>query len=157
MGSVVSKLRPPDKPVFSYVTLGDLRHFGNNDSMGQNAGCLGKVHDPFTVPFVRPMNGALDLQGVASLMTAVDGRRLTGRRQLLEQMNRAAAALETTAAMRNLDDCTRRACELLVLAGQPRRLRSLEGAAARSATATDPPRSPGTACWRGGSWRRASP
>ncbi len=113
VGSVIGKLRPPDKPVFSYVTLGDLRHFGNNDSLGQNAGCLGKVHDPFTVPFVRPMNGALDFQGIASLMTTVDGRRLTGRRQLLEQMNRAAAALETTAAMRNLDDCTRRACELL--------------------------------------------
>src|SRR5579883_2620038 len=31
MGSVVSKLRPPDHPVFAYVTLGDLRHFGNND------------------------------------------------------------------------------------------------------------------------------
>ena len=54
MGSVVSKLRPATKPVFPYVTLGDLRHLGNNDSMGQNAGCLGKAYDPFTVPFVRP-------------------------------------------------------------------------------------------------------
>src|SRR5947208_12830750 len=49
MGSVVSKARPADRPVFSYVCLGDLRHFGNFDSMGQNAGCLGKVHDPFMV------------------------------------------------------------------------------------------------------------
>jgi hypothetical protein len=113
LGSVVSKLRPAGKPVFSYVTLGDLRHFGNNDSLGQNAGCLGKVYDPFTVPFVRPINGALDFQGIASLMAAVDGRRLDGRRNLLEQMNRAASTLEITAAMRNLDDCSRRACELL--------------------------------------------
>src|SRR6266849_6270547 len=45
VGSVVGKLRPADKPVFSYVTLGDLRHFGNNDSLGQNAGCLGKAYD----------------------------------------------------------------------------------------------------------------
>src|SRR5262249_48241557 len=49
VGSVVAKLRPAEQPVFSYVTLGDLRHFGNNDSLGQNAGCLGKAYDPFTV------------------------------------------------------------------------------------------------------------
>src|SRR5579885_2559024 len=64
LGSVVSKLRPADQPVFAYVALGDLRHFGNNDSMGQLAGCLGKVYDPFTVPFVRPLTGTLDIQGV---------------------------------------------------------------------------------------------
>src|SRR5207253_10696801 len=93
VGSVVSKLRRADRPVFPYVTLGELRHFGNNDSMGQNAGCLGKVFDPFTVPFVRPLTGALDFQGVESLWAEADGRRLNGRRQLLEQMNRAAGAL----------------------------------------------------------------
>src|SRR5262249_12100835 len=42
LGSVVSKLRAAEKSGFAYITLGDLRHFGNNDSMGQNAGCLGK-------------------------------------------------------------------------------------------------------------------
>jgi hypothetical protein len=113
LGSVTSKLRPADKAVFSYVTLGDLRHFGNNDSLGQNAGCLGKAHDPFTVPFVRPINGVLDVRGVASLLAAGDSRRLDGRRNLLEQMNRAGPTLEATAGMRNLDDCSRRAYELL--------------------------------------------
>src|SRR5207253_3697297 len=43
-GSVVSRLRPPAGPVFAYVTLGVLRHLGNHDSMGQDAGCLGKVY-----------------------------------------------------------------------------------------------------------------
>jgi uncharacterized protein (DUF1501 family) len=113
LGSVVSKLRPADKPVFSYVTLGDLRHFGNHDSMGQNAGCLGKLHDPFTVPFIRPTTGALDFQGVASLWGGVDGRNVRSRRELLEQLKRVAPALEASASMRNLDDCTRKACELL--------------------------------------------
>lgn len=112
-GSVVSKLRPSDRPVFSYVTLGDLRHLGNNDSMGQNAGCLGRAYDPFTVPFVRPMNGALDLRGVASVMAEVDGRQLGGRRTLLEQITQAAPALEATASTRALDNYTRRAFELL--------------------------------------------
>src|SRR5262249_23703155 len=34
LSSVMSKLRPADGRLFSYVTLGDLRHFGHNDSMG---------------------------------------------------------------------------------------------------------------------------
>jgi hypothetical protein len=113
LGSVVGKLRPADKPVFPYVTLGDLRHFGNNDSMGQNAGCLGKVYDPFTVPFVRPMTGAIDVPGVVSLWSAVDGGQLDGRRRLREQIDRAAPALEATASARDLDEFTRRAYELL--------------------------------------------
>lgn len=136
LGSVVSKLRPLDRPVFPYVTLGDLRHFGNNDSLGQNAGCLGKIHDPFTVPFVRPMTGALDVQGVASLWRAVDEQRRDGRRQLLQQMNRAAPALEATAGMRNLDSFTRKAHTLLAspasrdafdLAKEPQRVRDAYG------------------------------
>ena len=113
VGSVVARVRPADRPVFSYVTLGDLRHLGNNDSMGQNAGCLGKAYDPFTVPFVRPINGPLDLQGVADVLGRrgrPDGSR---RRRLLDQMNRIAPALEATAATRDLDDCTRKAYELL--------------------------------------------
>ena len=85
VGSIVSKLRPMDKPVFPYVTLGDLRHFGNNDSMGQNGGCLGKAYDPYTVPFVRPLNGRLDVGGIASVMADSDPRRTDGRRHLLER------------------------------------------------------------------------
>jgi hypothetical protein len=113
LGSVVSKLRPAEKPVFSYVTLGDLRHFGNNDSLGQNAGCLGRVFDPFTVPFVRPLTGSLDLQGVSHVLGEVDGPQMDRRRQLLARMTGAAPALEATADMRDLDDCTRKAYELL--------------------------------------------
>jgi hypothetical protein len=113
LGSVVSKVRPAEQPVFSYVTLGDLRHFGNHDSMGQNAGCLGSVYDPFTVPFARPLTGALDMQTVASLCADADRRRRDDRRRLLERMNRNASALEATPAMRNLDAFTERAYELL--------------------------------------------
>ncbi len=114
IGSVVSKVRPADRPVFSYVTLGDLRHLGNNDSMGQNAGCLGKVYDPFTVPFTRPITGELDFTGATSVLGAsVDGGRMGLRRDLLEQINRVRPALETAGSMRDLDDCTRKAYSLL--------------------------------------------
>jgi hypothetical protein len=139
VGSVVSRLRPAGRPVFSYVTLGDLRHFGNNDSLGQNAGCLGRAYDPFTVPFVRPMNGTQDLGGVASVLADVDGRRLGQRRRLLERVARAAPALEATADVRNQDDSRRRAFELLSssatrdafdLAGEPSKVRDRYGPSA---------------------------
>jgi hypothetical protein len=136
VGAIVSRLRPAKRPVFSYITLGELRHLGNNDSMGQNAGCLGRIFDPFTVPFARPVDGALDLRAVADVMAKVDALRLGGRRNLLDKMNRAAPALEATAATRNLDGFTRRAFELLSstatrqafdLASEPRLIRETYG------------------------------
>jgi hypothetical protein len=113
LGSVVSKLRPANKSMFSYVTLGDLRHFGNNDSLGQNAGCLGRAYDPFTVPFVRPINGELDLGNVTRVMATVDAGSVGERRLLREQLDRAVPALQATADSRSLDGFTRRALELL--------------------------------------------
>lgn len=113
IGSVVGKLRPSRRAVFPYVTLGELRHFGNFDSLGQNGGCLGKAFDAFTVPFVRPTNGTLDLRGVAEVMGAVNGEQIGGRRRLLDDMNRAAPALHAAAEMRDLDNATRRAFDLL--------------------------------------------
>jgi hypothetical protein len=113
LGSVVSKIRPADASVFSYVTLGDLRHFGHNDSLGQNAGCLGRTYDPFTLPFERPINGMLDMRSIMSVTAQVDAGQLGSRRRLLHEMAQAAPALEMTAGMRNLDGFSRRAFELL--------------------------------------------
>jgi hypothetical protein len=136
MGSVVSKLRPAERPVFSYVTLGELRHFGNFDSLGQNAGCLGKTYDPLTVPFVRPLDGSLDLAGVRAVLADADGQRLGDRRRLLERLAEKGPALETTAEMRTLDDASRRAYELLAstatrdafdLGREPEKVRGLYG------------------------------
>ncbi len=120
VGSLVSKLRPAIQPVFSYVTLGDLRHFGNHDSLGQNAGCLGHAFDPFTLPFVRtmdgflpPKDGSLDMSRITSVTAAVDASRMADRRQLRELVAKAGPGLEETAATRNLDGFTRRGFDLL--------------------------------------------
>jgi hypothetical protein len=136
LGSIVSKLRPVSGATFSYVTLGDLRHLGHNDSMGQNAGCLGRAYDPFTVPFLRPINGALDIRGVTAVLRESDARQMQRRRQLFEEMQRAAPALEATAGMRNLDSFQRRAFSLLTssvtgeafnLAQEPQAIRARYG------------------------------
>jgi hypothetical protein len=108
LGSVISKLRRPDRPIFPYVTLGILSHFGNHDSMGQGAGCLGKVYDPFTVP-----DGARDTSYVQALLGAGAGERLMGRRRLLHEIGRVPAPSGATAATRDHDGFTRRAYEIL--------------------------------------------
>jgi hypothetical protein len=136
LGSIVSKVRPADGSIFSYVTLGDLRHLGHHDSMGQNAGCLGRAYDPFVVPFVRPINGVLDMANVTSVMADVDDRQLGQRRTLMQQMTAGAPSLENAASMRYLDGFTRRAFELLAspasrnafnVAAEPQRLRDAYG------------------------------
>src|SRR5262245_39698120 len=113
MGSVISKLRAADASMFSYVTLGDLKHLGNNDSMGQIAGCLGKTYDPFTVPYVRPADGTLDMSLVASVLGESDTDRLDRRRQFLAHLWRTAPALEATFSVRAVDSFTTKAFELL--------------------------------------------
>ncbi|HQU46953.1 MAG TPA: DUF1501 domain-containing protein [Pirellulales bacterium] len=141
LGSVVSKLGAADKSMFPYVTLGELRHFGNKDSMGQNAGCLGHAYDPFAVPFTQPMGGddvRLDMRVVGSMLgeTETAGPKLTGRRHLLDELNRALPALEGMAGTRDMNNFRRRAYELLAsaasrdafdLAKEPQRTRDLYG------------------------------
>ena len=137
IGSVVGKLRPAKQPVFPYVTLGELRHLGNFDSLGSNAGCIGKAFDSFNVPFNRPLNGTLDLRGVADVMGEVNGAQLGGRRRLLDDMNRAAPSLTAASEVRDLDSASRRAFDLLAssatrnafdLSKEPSKVREAYGA-----------------------------
>ncbi|HWB10635.1 MAG TPA: DUF1501 domain-containing protein [Pirellulales bacterium] len=141
LGSVVSKLGAADQSMFPYVTLGELRHFGNKDSMGQNAGCLGHAYDPFAVPFTQPMGGddvRLDMRVVGSMLGDAQsaGQKLDGRRQLLDRMNGALPALESMSSTRDLDGFRRKAYELLAspasrdafdLAKEPQHIRDLYG------------------------------
>lgn len=137
VGSMVSKLRPAHRSLFSYVTLGDLRHLGHFDSLGQNAGCLGRGHDPFTVPFARPINGVLDNRGVTSVMANVNDRLLSNRRYLRDRIDAVSPLLEETASTRYHDLFTTRAFELLSssasrnafdLSSEPRMVRDAYGA-----------------------------
>lgn len=113
LGSVLSKIRPNERPIFTYVTLGDLRHFGHNDSLGQGAGCLGRTYDPFTLPFVTRTDGRLEMSSITSVTAEMDAAQLERRRQLLQRVSDFTPAIEQTADMRNLDRFTQRAFELL--------------------------------------------
>jgi hypothetical protein len=136
LGSVVAKLRPATRPVFPYVALGDLRHFGNNDSLGATAGCLGSTYEPYTLPFQTRTNREVDTRAVTAVMADTKGTDLAGRRTLLDQMNKAAPALQAAAEARTLDDAARRAYELLStsatreafdLSREPQKLRDVYG------------------------------
>src|SRR5262249_36118493 len=113
LGSIVVKLRPMQRPVFPYVSLGDLRHFGNHDSMGATAGCLGSPSQPFTVPFVTRAGGDIDIGRGTSVRAGADGRDLNGRGTLLEELTGVAPVLQAAAEPKSLDDASRRAHELL--------------------------------------------
>ena len=118
LGSIVSKLGKADKSMFPYVTLGELRHFGNKDSMGQNAGCLGHAYDPFAVPFTQPMGGddvRLDMRVVGSMLgeAGTAGQTLDSRRQLLDDFNRSLPALQAAPSTRDLNGFRHRAYDLL--------------------------------------------
>ena len=112
MGSVVSRVRPARGAMFSYVTLGELRHLGHHDSLGQNAGCLGRAYDPLVVPFERPGPGTLDLECVTSVLAGADARQLAERRRLLGSVT-PAGRLRPTVGMRELDGHMRKAFDLL--------------------------------------------
>jgi hypothetical protein len=136
VGSIVARVRPARRPVFPYVTLGDLRHFGNHDQLGQGAGCLGKSFDPFTVPFVTRTGDDIDVRKVTAVMTDVNAPELDGRRRLLDEINRAAPGLRAAAGSRGLEDAARRAHALLAstatrdafdLSREPRRVRDAYG------------------------------
>ncbi|MBM3982784.1 MAG: DUF1501 domain-containing protein [Planctomycetes bacterium] len=113
MGSVVAKLRPAARPVFPYVALGDLRHFGNNDSLGATAGCLGASFEPYTLPFETRTNRVVDTRPVTAVMADPKGTDLSGRRELLERINRAASGKQAATGAGALDDAARRAYDLL--------------------------------------------
>jgi hypothetical protein len=135
LGSVVAKLRPATRPVFSYVSLGDVRHFGNNDSLGATAGCLGANYEPYTLPFDTRTNRTLDLRPVTSVMTDTTGTDLGGRRALLDRLNGAAPGKQAAEA-RTLDAAAHRAYDLLStsatrdafdLGREPRKVRDAYG------------------------------
>jgi len=136
MGSILSKVRPSERPIFSYVTLGDLRHFGHNDSLGQGAGCLGRTYDPYVLPFVTRSGQQLDLSSITSVTADMDAVQLRRRQELLQRTSDFTPMVEDTAATRNVDRFTRRAFELLSsratreafhIDSEPRRVRDQYG------------------------------
>ncbi len=71
---------------------------------------------------VRPITGPVDIRGATAVLEQGDGPQRDRRRGLLEQMTQAGPALEATAAMRDLDDCTLQGVPTARFFRQPRRV-----------------------------------
>ena len=122
LGAVVSKVRPTDGSMFSYVTLGDRRGISSAimDSMGQNALPGPCVHDPLYRAVCSPAVsvGDLDPHGVVtSTLAPASGPEMAGRLQLLDQLSQAGPSLDATVTMNDLDGHMRVGVRVAIIVG----------------------------------------
>ena len=119
IGSVVARLRPPERLVVPYVTAPYVmtEGIGGPPSPGIYGGWMGRAYDPFEINRHRsetedpnsPNFGLPDL----TLRADVDPRRLDGRRGLLGQFNAGADSLQRSGVGRAMDNYQQRAFTLL--------------------------------------------
>src|SRR5262249_13574303 len=108
VGSVVSMLRPPGRPVVGYVSMPYITQegAGGPPQPGFHAGVLGRNRDPLFV--LRDPNGATFALPELAPGPGVDPPRLDGRRRLLDRIGAGA-----TYTMRDMTGFQGRAFDLL--------------------------------------------
>jgi hypothetical protein len=85
-GSVVTRLKPTDRPVPDFVVLGPVMHQGARPPLaGQNAGFLGPGYDAFRIPD-DPSSADFQVDGVAPLQGLSDDR-YAARQRLVESLD----------------------------------------------------------------------
>jgi hypothetical protein len=119
IGAVLTRLRPPERPVVPYVSAPYVmtEGIGGPPSPGIYGGWMGHAYDPFEVNRHRsekedpnsPDFGFPEL----TLRADVDPARLAGRRGLLHQVNGRLDALQRNDVARTMDDYQQRAFALL--------------------------------------------
>ena len=85
MGSIISKFRPPAKPVPGYATVGGTMFSAGGDVPGQTGGFAGQQYDPFDIKD-DPSRPDFRVQEVA-LPREMPAERLERRRSLLRQVD----------------------------------------------------------------------
>lgn len=121
-GSVVTKFLQPDRSVPAALVLGPVLHQGARPPVaGQNAGFLGRAHDPFRIA-EDPNTEQFRVRSL-ELPTELTAVRLHRRRTIRELVDGHAGLLEQAPAVQGLDQLYRKAFELL---GSPATRRAFE-------------------------------
>jgi len=112
IGAVVSRFRPPQRPVPPFVALPERFYITNGpDIPGQTGGFMGRQYDPFRI------NGDFSQPGFrvpdVALPNAVDGARFSRRQALLGRVSSGDAHLADTLCGAGRDAYYERALSLL--------------------------------------------
>ena len=113
MGSIVKLLKPSDRlPAYSSVWLPDVMRLNDNvQPAGQTAGWLGKRWEPERI-LCDPSGPEFKMEGL-SLPPDVTPLRLSGREQLLTQVDRHLTGIERTGVLKDYDGHVQNAFSLL--------------------------------------------
>ncbi len=111
MGSVISKFRPPVRPVPGYVTLGGTMFSAGGDVPGQTGGMAGQKYDPFDIKD-DPNSPAFKVQEL-TLDAGLPPLRLDRRHSLLGQVEDLARIADRSLPARGLGDLQERVFTLL--------------------------------------------
>ena len=112
LGAMVRALRQDVGQLPSAVTVPEhIWNDGNKPWPGQDAGFLGRRHDPWLIKCY-PHEDRMDVPGM-TLPTDIPSLRLDNRRTLLQQLNRYAGRLKESRAIENYDVQAQQAYGLL--------------------------------------------
>ncbi len=111
LGSVISKLRPPSRPVPGYVTIGGTMYSAGGDVPGQTGGMAGQKYDPFDIKD-DPNSRNFKVQEL-TLDGSLPPLRLDRRRTLLEQVEQGARLGDRHLAAQGFNDLQERVFTLL--------------------------------------------
>jgi len=111
MGSVISMLKPPSRPVPGYVTIGGVMYSAGGDVPGQTGGFAGQKFDPFDIK--DDPNRAGFRVAELSLSRELPALRLDRRRSLLGQVEQAARVADRSLGAQGFNDLQSRVFDLL--------------------------------------------
>jgi uncharacterized protein (DUF1501 family) len=134
MGSIITKFRPPHRPVPGYITIGGTMYSAGGDVPGQTGGMAGQKFDPFDIG-EDPSKPGFKVRDI-SLPSGLPALRLDRRRALLEQVDQVNGVAGRNLSAQGLVELQERAFNLMTspdtrqafeLASEPDKVRETYG------------------------------
>ncbi|MGV3722967.1 MAG: DUF1501 domain-containing protein [Actinomycetota bacterium] len=111
MGSIITKFRPPHRPVPGYITLGGTMYSAGGDVPGQTGGLAGQKFDPFDIG-EDPSQPNFKVRDIA-LPAGLPSLRLDRRRSLLSQVDQINGLADRNLSARGFVELQERAFNLM--------------------------------------------